>query len=557
MRLLLAGLSFALLAAACTGGSDEPLDADTAATRVRELANDIDWVSDPIARSAALSLGTQRVLADTLPSITEFPLVVRAPNSSPSVTVEIFVSSEKGGEDEDGWMVEVGADFNRAGIVLSDGSIAQVEIRKIASGTGYQFIASGKHVPAAYSPSNALWGAMAAEFQTVEVVRDRMVANVAGIVMKDDTAEELRKESPELSASTLIGAVIDGDVVMGYTNPFSSSTGLNFLLTVLDEFAEGDSLRLTDSAVASVFEEFQRRVPFIAITTLQIRESVESDTGTLDAFVMEWQTFVNTDSLRSGFEFIPFGVAHDNPLYAIGELSSIEREALEAFATFSEGTEYVDLAEDFGFDPPAYTPAITAPSGSTLINAQNIWKEKKDGGRPVAVVFVADTSGSMSGTRINALRSAMQSAAEFVKEETKIGVVEFSDVARLRLELAEFGPNQQAKFQAVAEDLDPAGGTAMYDGVILGLDMLLDEVERTPNVKPMLVVLTDGETAEGLEFDQVDNIIQGVRIPVFTVGFEADIAALQRLSSLVEAASINADEDDIEFKMAGLFNAGG
>ena len=70
-------------------------------------------------------------------------------------------------------------------------------------------------------------------------------------------------------------------------------------------------------------------------------------------------------------------------------------------------------------------------------------------------------------------------------------------------------------------------------------------------------VLSDGETTDGLEFGKVDDVIQGLRIPVYTVGFEADIDELSRLSSLVEAASIDASEEDVEFKIAALFNAGG
>jgi len=555
-RLGIAIVTAALLAASCGGGSDEPLEPAAAAERLAELADGIDWINDPVSRSASIQLGAPKVLADTLPSIDEFPLVVRSGRRS-GVVVEIFVSSEKGGEGDDAWMVEVAEDFNRAGVQLSDGSVAQIDLRKIASGTGYQFIASGNHLPAGYSPSNALWGEMASEFQPIATVREQMVSNVAGIVMKDETAESLRERYPDLNASALIRGVIDGDVVMGYTDPFASSTGLNFLLTVLDEFADGDPARLTDPAVVSVFEEFQRRVPFIALTTLQIRESVQSDTGTLDAFVMEWQTYTNTDSLRSGFEFIPFGISHDNPLYAVGELTDVEREALEAFAAFSGSDASLEKARDFGFDPPAYNPAMSTPPGATLIQAQQVWKEKKDGGRTVAVVFVVDTSGSMTGTRIAALRTAMLSATDFVKEETRIGVVEFSDVARLRLPIAPFDGNQQGQFVAIAQDLEPAGGTAMYDGVVLGLDMLVADAELDPSIRPVLIVLTDGETTSGLSFSAIDNMVEGLRIPVFTVGFEADLDELAKLSSLVEAASINADEDNVEFKMAGLFNAGG
>ena len=550
---------FTLVAAACGGlgeDSSEPLDPAAASQRLDELADDIGWVDNQVTRSASIPPPTGADLSATLPPLDEFPLRV---DSRDPGAVEIWSSTEKSGaaDTSDGWMTQVAEAFNRADITRSDGSPAQVDLRSIASGTGYQFIARGQELPDAFSPSNQLWVEMAGEFQTMTEIAPVTVENVAGIVMKDETAEELRATYGELTPEILVDAVIAGDLVMGYTDPFASSTGLNFLLTVLNSIAGGDETQLTSPDVASVFEQFQRQVPFVALTTLQMRDSVENDTGTLDTFVMEWQTFTNTDSLQSGFEFIPFGVRHDNSLYAVGDLDAAATETLELFAQFAEQPEYQELAAEFGFDPEPFTPTVAVPSGATLIDVQNVWKDKKDGGRPVATVFVVDVSGSMEGTRIQSVRDAMISAREFVKPETQVGVVEFNDRAMKRLDIAEFDLNQQGRYAAIAEDLSPGGGTAMYDGIVLGLKMLEDQRAADPDLKTLLVVLTDGETTDGLQFGNIDAMVAGLRIPIYTVGFEADLAELGRVSSLVEAASIDASEDDVEFKIAALFNAGG
>jgi Ca-activated chloride channel family protein len=560
MRVTAVVVGLALVAAACGGlpgeESTEPLEPAEARAQLDELADQIGWIDMPVSRTASIPPPTGGDLADTLPPLDEFPLRVDSPDGG---AVEIWSSTEKSGEagTTDGWMTEVAEAFNAAGITRADGSPAQVDLRSIASGTGFQFIARGEELPAAFTPSNELWVEMASEFQTVEQVRPVTVENVAGIVMKDETAAELRATYGELTPENLVDAVIAGDLVMGYTDPFASSTGLNFLLTVLDSIAGGDPDQLTSPDVASVFEQFQRQVPFVALTTLQMRDSVESDTGTLDTFVMEWQTFTNTESLQSGFEFIPFGVRHDNPLYAVGDLTDAQRETIELFAQFAEQPEYQDLAREFGFDPEPFTSTVETPSGATLIEVQNVWKDKKDGGRPVATVFVVDVSGSMEGTRIQAVREAMASAREFIKPETEVGVVEFNDTAMKRLDIAEFDLNQQGRYAAIAEDLTPGGGTAMYDGIVLGLKMLEDRRAADPELKTLLVVLSDGETTDGLQFGEVDRMIEGLRIPIYTVGFEADLDELGRVSSLVEAATINASEQDVEFKIAALFNAGG
>jgi len=544
----------ALMVASCSS-EVEPLDKAEAEQQLQELVQDIGAQDALVTTRASVSIDTQD-LADTLPNIDIFPIVGSPRPGGTQIVAEIFVSTEKSGEGTNGWIVEVAESFNASGQTLDDGSTAQVAIRRIPSGTGYQYIAANKSLPAGFSPSNHLWIEMAQVHGPMTPIREQLVPNVAGIVMKSETVEELEAKYGSLDASVLVEAVIAGDVVMGYTDPFASSTGLNFLLTVLDDFAGGEEDQLLSPDVASVFEAFQQNVPFVALTTLQIQESVEKENGTLDAFVMEYQTYVNTDSLRSGFEFIPFGINHDNPLYAVGGASAQELEVLELFAAHAERQEFRDRAADLGFVPPDYDSTVAIPSGQTLIEAQQLWKDKKDGGRPVYAVFVTDVSGSMSGTRILAVSTALESALGFISPSSSVGMVEFSDVTRKRLEIALFDLNQQGRFAAAVQEMNPNGGTAMYDGILVGLSMLVEARNADSDIKPLLFVLTDGETRDGLTFNDAAPVIAGLGIPVYTVGFEANLDELAQLSSLVEAASINATEDDVEFKMASLFNAG-
>ena len=70
-----------------------------------------------------------------------------------------------------------------------------------------------------------------------------------------------------------------------------------------------------------------------------------------------------------------------------------------------------------------------------------------------------------------------------------------------------------------------------------------------------LSILTDGQTKSGLGFDEVSSVIRGLRVPIYTIGYEANLAELGRLSSLVEAASVNADSGDVSYAIGGLLNA--
>ena len=79
--------------------------------------------------------------------------------------------------------------------------------------------------------------------------------------------------------------------------------------------------------------------------------------------------------------------------------------------------------------------------------------------------------------------------------------------------------------------------------------MLIEERETTPGAKLMMFVLTDGETHEGLSYDEVLAVVRALRIPIFTIGYEADLEVLKQLSSIVEAPSIKARGVDLELTL--------
>jgi Ca-activated chloride channel family protein len=533
-----------------------PFTYDEALVQLTDYVDDIKPQQQFVNWRAQVPLGAEPSLEETLPAIDKFPLAVDPAARSGDLVVEIFSSTEKSGKGTDGWLVTVAEEFNRRNVKLGNGRTAKVKVRYIPSGTGYQYIGSGKYLPDGFTPSSQLWIKMAeARGVRMTPISDSMVSNLAGVVMKSHIADTLKTQGGTLNIKNLIDAVSQGKLSMGYTDPFASSTGLNFLVTVLQTFSGGNDAQLLSPEVASAFEVFQRSVPFVALTTIQMRQSVDND-GSLDAFVMEYQTFAQDQSLRSGYEFIPFGVPHDNPLYAVGQLPEEKFDALRAFAEFAREPAHAARAAEYGFKPPAgYQSSHPAPAGELIIRAQKFWKEKKYAGRPIAAVFLCDVSGSMSGTRIHGVREALKKAATFVTPDSSIGVVTFSDNVRILLPIKKFDLNQKGALLATAESLRESGGTAMYDGVAVALSMLAEEQKKQPNVKPMLFVLTDGETNRGLSFDNMRAVIEGMSIPVFTIGYEADFAELQRLSSIVEAASLTADTEDIAYKLATIFNA--
>ena len=528
------------------GKSKETISKENATGKLKKICKDIN-INEVEPRKAPIDLGIKDV-KDTIPNIDKYPAKVE--NTTDSY-IEIFSTGEKAGNGKDGWLIDVANNFNESKFEIN-GKIISVKVREIASGLGMDYIISEKYLPDAYSPSNELWGEMIkANGKTIELCDDRMVGNVAGILISKEKYDELIKKYGAINLKNITQAVANGEINMGYTNPFASATGLKFLVSTLATFDSSNPL--SEKAIDG-FNEFQNNIPLIAYTTLQLRNSAES--GILDGFIMEYQTYINSPELKTDYIFTPFGYRHDSPLYSVGNLSNEKKEILNKFIEFYKQDKYQELAVKDGFNAlEDYKCEIENLDGNTILQAQKLWKENKNGDKPIVAVFVADVSGSMEGEPLNELKKSLLNGSRYIGEENSIGLVTYSNDVNINLPIEKFDLNQRSLFTGAVQDMDASGGTATFDAIAVAVQMLLDEKEKNPDAKLMLFVLSDGETNIGHSLDDLREILESVKIPVHTIGYNANIEALENISRINEATSINADSDDVIYKLGSLFNA--
>ena len=548
--LLAGGIVGGILISKNMGKSKQEISRDTAVTQMDKKLKKIS-VQNLTARKATVEIAGNN-LAEELPDISKYPMTVTGRGD---INIEIISSTEKATGGTDGWLIDVAEDFNSSHYTI-DGQWATVSVRPIASGAAIDYIISNKYVPEAFSPSNVLGGEMiAAENVKIDKVCDRLAGNTAGILISKDTHKKLNDTYGKVDISTIVQATVKSEITMGYTNPYASSTGLNFLVAALEEF---DSEDILSTKATETFRSFQQNVPFVAYTTLQMREAAKN--GVLDAFLMEYQGYYNATELRD-YEFIPFGVRHDSPLYTIGDISSEQKELAKAFADYCQGDEAQKSAKKYGFNYlDDYKEAKWDLSGKTLESAQKLWKTEKDAGNPVMAVFVADVSGSMGGAPLQNLQSSLINASQYINDSNYVGLVSYSTNVAINLPIEKFDLNQRSYFTGAVEDLMPGGNTATYDAVLVALDMLTKaqakvEAETGQRIKPLLFVLSDGQQNAGCTLKEVSPIVGGLEIPVYTIGYNADLSELKSLSAINEAASINADNDDVIYNLKSLFNA--
>lgn len=499
-------------------------------------------------------------VADTtdveLPDISSCEVVVEP---TTDYYAEVWSSPEKAGSGTDGWLTEMAEAYNKQNRTV-DGQSASIKLRNVNSGQSVDYIVTGKAIPDGLTPSSMIWIEMLkARGVKPVVISESMVGNVAGIVFEKEKYKEFSDKYGGTDLKDIISAVESGELMFGYTNPFGSTGGMNLLISTLNRYDSTNPL--SDTAVKG-FSGFQKNVPFVALTTIQMRDAAEK--GSLDTFVSEYQTYVNDKFLKKNYEFIPYGYRHDNPLTALESTSDDKQLILKDFAEFCQSEGAKELANKYGFNGmPDYVCDMPDLDGKVLIQAQKLYKENKDNGKTIVAVFVTDVSGSMEGDRIMRLKESLINGMKYISPDNYIGLVSYSHDVTEDLKIDKFTLEQQSLFKGAVEGLDTLDSTAIYDGLIVGCKLIYDKMAELTkedpslegNLKPMLFLLSDGDNCDGYSFNDVSGVIAGLKYPVYTIGYDANLDALAKISSINEAASINADTDDIVYQLKMLFEA--
>lgn len=531
------------------GKTESEITAEKSERTLDDLYNKVSpTTASPVKSSVDVSDNTSD--ADELPDISTHEYVV---SPTTSTYAEIWSSGEKAGDinSTDGYLTAMATKFNNANITV-DGKSVSIGLRSVTSGQSVDYMTSGKAFPTAYTPSNSLFIEMLnSKGVATTTVTDKVVGNVAGVVLKNDAYNTLVSKYGSADLNAITQSVANGELQFGYSNPFISATGMNFLISTLERYDSSNPL--SDTAVEG-FRNFQQNVPLVSVTTQQMRNA--ADRNSLDGFVTELQVYNNDATLKASYQFVPFGYRHDNPLVTINNhADETQQKIVKAFADYCEqyGSE---LASQDGFNGmDDYVCELPDVDGNTLITAQQLYKQNKNGNTPVVAVFVADVSGSMSGAPLSALKQSLINGIQYINSSSYIGLISYSDNVTINVPIAQFDMTQKTLFKGGVESLQANGGTATFNAIAVAGKMISDTLKDHPDAKPMIFVLSDGETNAGYSLDDIKSAIQGLNIPIYTIGYNADIQALQEISNISEAASINADTDDVTYQLKTLFNA--
>ena len=555
-KILISGLlltTFAFTAFAGSGctkydtGNEKVYSYDEAITELEAFNKEIKTDTKTPTMDIYDDETTNKALAD----ISTFPITVQG---NGDINLEIAAPSELSGNTPDDWINVVAERFNGEKKTVG-GKTVSVTVRKMASGETLTYMTESDYKPHLYIPSNSAWGEMLkAKGIKAETLSDKVLGNTAGILMEKGTYDTFIEKYKECTLDKVIEATLAGDLNFAYTNPYTSATGLNAIASTL--YAFDNKNPLSDNAKQKLID-YQKKSPPVAYTTGVLVN--QASKGVINAMVMEEQAYTNKPEL-SNYVYTPFGIRHDHPLYTFDYVTTEEKEAAKEFMNYCLSDESQKLGDEKGFGKHNdYKGQDTGLDGKGYLAAQTIWKNAKDGGQPIIAVFVADISGSMDGTPISKLKESLLATKSYITSSNYIGLVSYATNVHIDLPIEKFDEKQKAYFSGAVKNFAVEDATATYDAVLVAMKMIIDKKEEIPNAKTMLFVLSDGEQNRGYSLDRIAPIVGGLKIPVYTIGYNIkddskEAKELTRLSNINEAAMINSDSEGLINQLRNLFN---
>ncbi len=190
-----------------------------------------------------------------------------------------------------------------------------------------------------------------------------------------------------------------------------------------------------------------------------------------------------------------------------------------------------------------------------MLSPQEIVEQKDIVNRDI--VFVMDTSGSMSGNKIEQTKTAFNFFVSKLNEKDRFGIVSFaSKISLWKLELMTVNAENTDSANSYINNLRASGGTNINDALRHALDLFDDTENRTRT----LVFLTDGEASNGITNNDLIarnfNNLNHRQVRAFTLGVGNSVnkTLLNKIAIANRGESIyldekksNIDEDLISF----------
>ncbi len=192
----------------------------------------------------------------------------------------------------------------------------------------------------------------------------------------------------------------------------------------------------------------------------------------------------------------------------------------------------------FGVNPQPNYDSYRPPQPEVVEAMLNSWRTYAK--KPSQVAVVIDTSGSMKGTKLAAIKNTLLNYVQNLGEREQIALISFNSEINPPV-IIQGNPAGKNKGIQFISQLQANGGTRLYDSSLYARDWLLKNPR--PDAINAVLILTDGEdSGSQINIDQLSqklkesNFESGENIAFFTIGYgqegQFNPQALQQLAEL-------------------------
>lgn len=441
-----------------------------------------------------------------------------------------------------------------------------VELEYLGTLDGTEAVMAGKgDYDATWFPSNAYMSLFderaALVSQETSIMRTPVVLGV-----KADRAQELGWDERSPTWAEVVDAAASGAFSYGMSSPVSSNSGFSALVELATALS-GTGAAITENDVAAVADDLTRFAQGQALASGSsgwLMEAYGKNPDTVDG-VFNYESLVLAD--ESLVEVIP----QDGVITADYPLTLLSGRGDEAGAAYRALVDYLRrddvqarIADETLRRTDATTPddarmvfEIPFPNRLETVRALlSSWVS--DVRKPANMVFQIDTSGSMEGVRLDALKAALVSLTDtgadgttslltFQPRET-VHFVEFGSEIKSEKDLEVAADGDLSDVRSYVEGLATEGNTAIYGTLQHSLERAAQS--RSDDNVTSVVLFSDGENtdypsiAEFSSWYEATPEVQG--IPVYAILFgEASRAEMERLAELTGGRVFDSADGDL------------
>ena len=516
-----------------------------------------------------------------------------------TVTISMVYGSEK-----EAWLVPLIEAFNAEGRETEDGATIVVEATPMGSIVSGDRIVEGSLQPTVWSPAssayvpvaNMNWRQKHGEDLVVGTPNDLVLSPVV-VAMWRPMAEVLGwPEKPlgwvdiaELATSDEgwagYGYPEWGSFKFGHTHPDFSNSGI--IAVIAEAYAAAGKQRnltlsdLEDPDLRAFMTDVESSIIHYGESTgFFATRMFERGPSYLSAAVMYENLIAAQEAKRRRGEsdqppvvaiYPREGTPWSNHPYIILNapwVTEEQRQAAEIFEEFllAEPQQRKSVAYGFrpadpslplgspldlehGVDPSEPKTILEVPEAEVVVGIQHLWRSEVK--KPVDVVVVMDTSGSMEGRKIASARSSLTDFIDLMDDRDRLEVILFSDQMITLTDLSPLGEKRQEIKNRVSGVIE-GGDTKLYSALEFAYQEL--DAKGDPDHIRAIVALTDGkDTASAITLPELVNRIgaqseSGDATKIFTIAFgrAADREVMQRIADITGGKQYDSNPETID-----------